>query len=369
MSAYLLLFLIVTLLSIIVSYNKNKTLNIILTILIILILSIFGGARNLNIGTDVSVYGESWFKIACNYNDLGSYITHINSSDNGYVILNYIVSRFSNNINVFLFVLQLISNTLIIFTIYKHKDRSPFWMAILTYICIYYCITFNILRQSLALAILFFSINFLEKKKDISFIITVLIASQFHYTAYIGLIIYLIYKLMNSKIKNKRKVIISIILIALISVIFLKEILSILYKFNIINYRLYHYVSKATTGLNINYIESIFKLYFILLFLLSTKWKKYNNSKEIIFIIFIFLDFILYQTKTIISYTDRLSFYFGYFSIITYPMIIKKFSNQKENKFIIRSITVVILLIYWYYKFVYSGSCEVFPYESDILKI
>lgn len=368
MLPYLSLFLIVTLLAIIVSVSKNKGLNIILITLIILILSIFGGARNLNIGTDVSVYGNPWFEIACSYNNVIDYINHINSSDIGYVLLNYIVSRFTNNVNIFLFVLQLISNSLILITLYKHKEKSPFWLATLAYICIYYCISFNILRQSIALAFVFYSINFLEKKKDIPFFITIIIAAQFHYTAYFALIIYLIYKLMISKkIKNKKNILVSIVLISTITVIFLKEILTLLYQFNIINYRIYNYIFNAsTTSLNFNYIEILFKVFFIFLYLLSNKWNTQKDKQDIIFIAFILLEFILYQTKAIISYTDRLSFYFGYFSMISYPMIIKQFSQRRENKLIIRIISIAIFLIYWYYKFVYSGSCEVFPYESNI---
>ena len=80
-------------------------------------------------------------------------------------------SRFSSNLNVFFFICQLIINTLFFSTMYRYRKNIPLWLSMLSYLTLYYCRTFNYLRQSFSLAIIFFSLRYLEKEKPISFFI------------------------------------------------------------------------------------------------------------------------------------------------------------------------------------------------------
>lgn len=51
-------------------------------------------------------------------------------------------------------------------------------------------LSFYVLRQSLALAILLFSVRFVERRRPVVFLLLVLLAAQFHQTAYAFLLIY-----------------------------------------------------------------------------------------------------------------------------------------------------------------------------------
>ena len=165
MIIYLITFLITCVLcAILQRYIKNKTLKVIFSIIIILIPSILGGFRDLTIGTDVLVYGEDYFNYATNYNSLIDYITAFDM-DIGYLTINFLVSRFTSDVHIFLFVLQLIINTLVFIVMYRYKEKIPLWMSMLCYLTLYYCRTFNFLRQSLALAIVFLRDSVYRKKK------------------------------------------------------------------------------------------------------------------------------------------------------------------------------------------------------------
>ena len=100
MLEYLILIFSCTFLSYIIPKLDNKIVRYIILGIVILSLSIIGGCRNTTVGTDVEVYGVSWFEKACDYNNITDYLKDMNKEDGGYVVLNYIVSRFTNNINI-----------------------------------------------------------------------------------------------------------------------------------------------------------------------------------------------------------------------------------------------------------------------------
>ena len=75
----------------------------------LLIPSMLAGYRDYTIGTDVLVYGNYWFEMTKGL-DLQSYVQWATASSIGslYALLNYTVSRFSENPHVFYFVLSFI---------------------------------------------------------------------------------------------------------------------------------------------------------------------------------------------------------------------------------------------------------------------
>lgn len=69
-------------------------------------LAFVSGVRTLVIGTDIKNYGLYNFNLATQFSDFADYfakITISNQTEVGYALLNYVVSKFSNNINVFFF--------------------------------------------------------------------------------------------------------------------------------------------------------------------------------------------------------------------------------------------------------------------------
>lgn len=373
MLIYLLLFLVVEILAILSCRSKEKSGKIkafILPAIIVIILSIFGGVRDLTIGTDVLVYGSNWFEIATKMGSFSTYMNYIQTSDVGYLFINYIVSRFTNDVHIFLIVLQLICNGLVIATLYRYRDKVPFWLSLLMYLCIFYCRTFNILRQTVALSIVFYSVRFLEKKQNIKFIIAVLISSLFHFTALISLVILLFRKICESGSRFKTMFVFIIVILTFITVFFIKDLISILYSLGIVNARIYNYLYDfATSSVNIMLIENLFKFFMLFLILLQNKRIKDKFQLNSLFVLCVIVDFVIYQIRSVILYSDRLSFYFGYFLMLIFPQTAISFKAKGRDKLLLNTIFIVFLLGFWYYKFVYSGSCEVYPYSSQILGI
>lgn len=372
MIIYLLVFLIVEILAIMCNkIEKNNKTTKIFAFLIVIILSIFAGVRDLTIGTDVNVYGANWFNIACDCQSFKDYISLINTTDIGYLVINYIVSRFTTNVNVFLFIIQLICNSLVIITLYRYRERCPFWLSLLTYLCIFYCRTFNILRQSIALSIVFYSIKYLYQNKNIKYLIAIMIASLFHYTAIFCVIILVLKKICESKSKYKNLYLFLIFLITILSVCFIKDVIAILYSIGLVNVKIYNYLFTFVNDNDVDLFGIDFFVKTLFLIAIYFSYKKINKKEELTqFLFFVtIMEFVIFQIKNIILYSDRIALYFNYFILLLLPQASFNISTKLKDRLIVNAFFSTILIIYWIYKYVYAGSCDVYPYTSNILGI
>ena len=174
--------------------------------------------------------------------------------------------------------------------------------------------------------------------------------------------------MLNSK--NEKAYSFLIVSISLFVVLAFPTILEILNNMKILPERYYNYISRYTkeeAGFNI--IETFFRIFWIILYLLFYKKITKQNDLYKMFGMACVLDVILFQLKNTIQYTDRIAFYFGYMQIFMYPIIAKNINNNKNQQILINFLTIIMLLAYWYYKFVMIKSCMVYPYTSSILGI
>ena len=107
---YIIMFVITILFTYIAERNfdkKNKFIGVIFSILAIALPSIVAGLRNLDIGLDISVYVEQNFQTALQSQSFKECLGNLNT-DFLYIVINYIISRMSDNINVLLFIIELI---------------------------------------------------------------------------------------------------------------------------------------------------------------------------------------------------------------------------------------------------------------------
>lgn len=371
MCIYIVTFLLVVLISYFAEKlsNKNKVLSIFFIFVAIVLLSFVGGMRDYNIGTDINVYGKNWFEYALKYQKFANYADVIETSDIGYLFINFWVAKFTENFNTFLFIHQLICNSLIFITLYKYRKEVPLYLSVLVYLCVYYCRTYNYLRQSLALSIVFFGFRYVKEKKIIKFLAVVLIAAQFHFTAYVALTIYIIYMLLSSDIKYKNIFTILIIALTIFCTVNIVNVIKILYSCNIVSYRIYQYIYNSMRGsIDISIIETAFKLVFLGICLIGVKKINEKEKMNLAIIVMLIMDFIFFQMRSVILYTDRFSLYYGYMLMLLFPQIPQIWKKNNDSE-IIKLVIILVLIIFWLFKFVFENSGEVFPYTSNILGI
>lgn len=157
--------------------------NILLIFISMLSLVLVSGLRN-NIG-DTPFYMQS-FEI-----DDFSWSNFKFEGDWGFYILQIILQNISKEPQILIFSTALITNLLIVITLYKYSRMVE--LSLFVYIASgLYTITMNGIRQSLAASIIFVATKFILEGNFKKFLMVVLLASTFHQSALIFIPIYFI---------------------------------------------------------------------------------------------------------------------------------------------------------------------------------
>ena len=76
----------------------------------------------------------------------------------------------------------------IVFRFWELRNISSFTYGVMMFFSFYFFESMNICRQFVAVAIVFFSTRYLQKKKYIAYIVGIIIAYFFHFSAVLGLV-------------------------------------------------------------------------------------------------------------------------------------------------------------------------------------
>lgn len=169
--------------------KKRKIQAVTLSIVAIFIVCLFAGLREDTVGTDVRVYAKPVFEgvSQCSLKDIGIFRSDV---DYGFKLLAYFVARTTESLGVFLFFVQLFTFVPVYVVAYKRNGKIPIWLTVFVYLCVFYCATFNVMRQSICAAMLLLAYIYFEEKKYVKTVIYAVIASFFHGTAIVGIAIF-----------------------------------------------------------------------------------------------------------------------------------------------------------------------------------
>lgn len=344
--------------------NKKSATGIITSFLAIMIPSLLACFRDESIGTDVLVYMKKIFYWAVNSDTFFNF-NKMSAIEFLYKVLNYIVACFSNNLHVFMFVVEFLMIFFVYISIYYYRKKIPMWLSFLVFLLMYFNRSLNIIRQSIAIPITFFAFRYVKEKKIVKYVVTIIIATLFHSSAFVAGMSYFIYYMLKNEKRTKLKTY-SIIIIACLAIANYGTILSyLIYNAKVLPMK---YAIHIPTGeINIPLTESLLKLMLILPILYCKKdLIKYNEDNE--FIIFLLvIDFILLQAGMLAPFVQRISFYFGYYYIYEIPQLYVVLNKKGYSN--LNIIYILVLFTYWYVVFIRMNYGETYPYTSNILGI
>ena len=179
--------------------SKNFTQSFFLAILV-LFLSIVAGFRGESVGIDTRSYFYSIDMIG-----LSDGFVQARASEFGHALFIKLVYIFISSPQAVIFLYALITNFLIIKRLWSLRDKFSFSFSVFLYLCFYYILTYNTMRQWVAIAIVFYGMKYLFKAKYFSFSVLVLIASTIHTTALISLSLIPIFITYFKRYSNKHK--------------------------------------------------------------------------------------------------------------------------------------------------------------------
>lgn len=342
-------------------------------------MSIIAGLRNWNIGTDVHIYGYGEFNIATAATSLHTYIQSISThyrTEILYSVLNFVVSRFTNNVNIFLFVLSLI--TVIPFCLgcilFRKKFNIPVWIQVTIFWGLFYGNSLNLMRQSVAIAFVYLAVAMLmcnEKWNNVSFFILSAVAFGFHRTAFMSIIIWMIYQYIN-KLSGKAKLSFQIVSGALL--IAFGANLGLLVMSKALNtsslaikYKQYidgsNWLAQTSYGWTRILMLSALPLMLLIILLVYRKYIK--NQADQKYILFLTLILVVDLVTQISAFSGkvllRLGLYFAIFECITAPLAFKLLLEKKSR--FLGYILVAMYMIFVFYSVTKSGSGEIYPYQ------
>ena len=190
---YILCLLSVLLLSYIADKRERK----IYIFLCALILSAFCGLRSVGTGVDTKNY----------YNFL-SYIRGSGigfGSDIGFSVVSYFLMGIFDNPYYPLLFFATITNFLIVYRLWDFRNEASLSLMLMLYMVVYYPYTFNIVRQFLAISLVFWATRYIEREEYKKYIIFNILATTFH-TSALMCFSYLFVKFGNGAKKKKYRI-------------------------------------------------------------------------------------------------------------------------------------------------------------------
>ena len=164
---YILFFLISCLFFWLSEKCKNRIARNLLAIIAILIPCILAGLRSDTIGTDVKVYVEPMYNAAKESHNLTDYMNqrwfviwrymYVNKFEIGFSFMIYFIQKFGGSLSIVLFFIQLLIIAPIYIGLKKINKPYPICFCMLVFFLLFYNTSLNMMRQWIAMAILFMS--------------------------------------------------------------------------------------------------------------------------------------------------------------------------------------------------------------------
>lgn len=344
--------------------KTNRGLVILCSLISVLIPSILAGLRHETMGEDILYYLKPLFYTAERARTFQDYLLLRSDIEDGFELLVFVVAKQFGNIQWLLFFIELIMMTCIYIGAWKFRKQISLPLVLLLYFFLYYSESYNLMRQNIAMTIVFAGIWWLCEKKYIWFCLFVFLAMQIHTTAILGLVMLVIHFFLESdylKKTEKSKTFRSyfLILCVFLLLIFFAQLARVLVEIGFLDAKYLLYLDKDSTGDSLlNNILFIIQIVFVLLFSKSLEDKVQNYP---FFKTNLFFSFALLQLSRVIWAGHRMSFYFGIVNILFVAML-PNYSEKTANKRIVTAIMLFLYMMYWIYCYCLNNEIGTYPY-------
>ena len=198
-----------------------------------------------------------------------------------------------------------------------------------------------VIRQHLAMVVVFLSYKYVIDKKLIKYLFAIFVAFSLHQTAFIALPLYFLYH-----IHGKKKALLTLVLIS----VFLYFSFSYLLK-NMGGEMLYGYSSYIESDVQTNATGAILHAIELALFVIMLKKHIFDDGINKLLFISLVLGLIVSTCGIGFNPTGRLAMYYTSISYLTVPIILK----YTNNRYIRSIIAVTFVSLFFYMSFFGSG--------------
>lgn len=367
---YLVCFAASTLFAHLANKTDKKNKFIIFSFVSIAVTVLLAGLRDYSIGIDTMNYliKDRYWAGAISSNSLLDYLKFYFPLGYGeplFALLVGVIAQYTGSFSFFLLVCHAIILACVYIGCFRfRKYINPAFVLVLFYL-FSYNYSLNIMRQYMAIAIIFAFFADIHEKKYLRFCISVIIAALFHSTAIISLAFLLLYFLLYYQPKNNiinistRQRMPLIAGFLFIVVLFFKPIISVLMNIGVLNKRYGFFLDPANAS------PALIVSTIAILVILTADYCRKEISEKFEKYVFFFMCsvsyFIILQLTYSVYFGKRISLYFEMANLITIGLIENSQKSKKVQK-VVRVIILFIALLYWIYSNLLKNSNKTLPY-------
>lgn len=356
--------------------RRIKSISVLFFAIAIFLPCFLAAVRDHSVGTDVQLYGYNMF-VSAQSKDISTFVLS-HRSEPLFNIIAYVIAQLHNEY-IYFFTIESLVVYPVFLTIRRYVDSKYIWLAFFLFYCVFFGFSLNLMRQCIAMAVLFWGCRFIFERKPKQYFIIVGICFFIHYSSIIAAILYPLSVLDEYSIGvngfqkrgylQKYSSIIKMVLsgVAILLVGVSGEIIG--------------RISEATEGRYSTFVNGItgsfdFDLIYLILIggVVLLYWHQIGNNKKMditgyLFYV-VFLGIIVYQARGVFSQLLRVSLYFTNFLIILLPRALSLIEKRKKRtSLLLCMITVIILSLFVYYYYTVKNWNGIYPYRSSFLGI
>jgi hypothetical protein len=306
----------------------------------ILLLWLVSSLRDVTVGIDTKNYLALFESIVQNglmIQDVSVINLFVpNGFELGFTIYTYFVSLFTSSFITYLF----ITGVLVYVPIYLFIKRysTDYYLSLVIYYCLFFFGSMTLLRQSIAMSILLIGTKYIVGRNPIKFTAIVLLASSFHVSALVGLVLYPIYN--RSLTRFAATLILSLATIVFAFMSALVELAAT------INHRYEFYLDRIDSFSIASFLSlGLYLFIFVIMVLLrDKKLDGYKDSIRQDFLIIVsFAAMVVMALSIKVNSLDRLALVFLIYTVISLPILLTSNKGAAKTKHI--KLLLVILFI------------------------
>ena len=340
-------------------YIAEKSNRSILVIFSAIPPTLLEGLRDWYVGSDMLGYGSQWFEGTNIQDSITQVIETAPTPEYGFILLIYFCKLMSKDINMYMTVCAFIKILLVYFACFNLRKKLNTIILLFAYYCFFYVLGFSMMRQSIAIAICFYSLFFLLNHRLKSFLSMVLLAYFFHNSAVLMLIFVPLYYMREMKLKY-----IIIIGSGLLVLYWIELLFSFVLKTPIFKSEMADlYLDSGVASAKTNILEASFFLLYS--FLLNFKRVRTNDEKVYYLIVSSFLTLVFLLLSSYIEVAFRMSYYMFIMSMMLSAYYI---SNSRHYRGLLTVGYIALFLLHSYIESTH-GMADALPYSSKILGI
>lgn len=359
--------------------STSRNIGRFLAFIAILLPCILAGMRADTIGTDVRVYVEPMYNAAKHSTCFSSYLSqkwymiwrymYVAKFEIGFTTLVYLIEKLGGSLGTVLFFIHVLIVVPIYLGLKKMNKPYPICFGMIVFYFLFYNISLNMMRQWIAMSILFYGLSYLVLNERKRYLISVLVACLFHTSAIMGFVVYLVYiysknQTKSIKVSNFRLdglfAPIKIFVYGCLALASLNLIASLLRMFGLAKYAGY---IQGDGSIYIMPYQILLRLPIVVLFII--RWKRMMREDELtpFYGSMIVLDLLASQLISVNVYAFRIASFFSEYNILSYAALVYA-GNRKYsmNRYATLLYVLAYIIYYWLYYYVITGTHATFPY-------